>query len=56
MKHEISDVQVRFRKGRETRHQIANILSLKKQKNSRKTLTYALLTMSKTLTVWITTN
>ena len=32
------------------------ILSLKKQKNSRKTLTYALLTMSKPLTVWITTN
>ena len=30
--------------------------SLKKQESSRKTLTYALLTMPKPLTVWIKTN
>ena len=30
--------------------------SLKKQENSRKTSTFALLTMPKPLTVWITTN
>ena len=30
--------------------------SLKKQKSSRKTSTFALLTMPKPLTVWITTN
>ena len=30
--------------------------SSKKQKSSRKTSIYALLTMPKTLTVWITTN
>ena len=33
-----------------------SIGSLKKQKSSRKTSTFALLTMPKPLTVWITTN
>ena len=45
-----------FRKGRETRGQIANIGSSKKQESSRKTSTFALLTMPNPLTVWITTN
>ena len=55
--HGISDVQPGFRKGRGTRDQIANIRGyLKKQESSRKTSTFALLTTSKTLTVWITTN
>jgi len=37
MNHEIPDVQLGFRKGRETRDQIANIIgSLKKQESSRK--------------------
>ena len=54
---EISDVQAGFRKGRGTRDQIANITgSSKKQENSRKTSTSALLTMPKPLTVRITTN
>ena len=54
---ELADVQVGFQKGRETRNQIANILgSLKKQESSRKTSTSVLLTMPKTLTVWMTTN
>ena len=45
-----------FRKHRETRDQIANIhWIIEKQENSRKTSTYASLTMIKPLTVWITT-
>ena len=55
--HELPDVQTGFRKGRETRDQIANIhWIMKKQESSRKTSTSALLTTSKPLTVWITTN
>ena len=53
--HELPDVQARFRKGRGTRDQIANICwIIKKQKSSRETS--ALLTMPKPLTVWTTTN
>ena len=52
---ELPDVQARFRKGRGTRDQIANIPgSWKKQESSRKTSISALLTMPKPLTVWIT--
>ena len=56
MNHELPNVQAGFRKGRRTRDQVANISagSLKKQENSRKTSTYALLTIPKPLTVWIT--
>ena len=44
-------------KGRWTRDQIANICwIIKKQKSSRKTSTFALLSMPNPLTVWITTN
>ena len=50
--HELPDVQARFRKGRGTRDQIANILwSIKKQERSRITSTTALLIMPKPLTV-----
>ena len=57
MNCELSDVQAGFRKGRGTRGQITNFhRSSKKQENSRKTSTSALLTMPKPLTVWITTN
>ena len=57
MNRELSYVQVGFRKGRGTRDQIANIAgSSRKQEGSRKTSTFALLTMSKPLTVWITIN
>ena len=52
---ELSDVQVGFRKGRETRDQIANI-HIEKARGSRKISTSALLTTPKPLTVWITTN
>ena len=48
VKHELSDVQAGFRKGRGARDQIANIVgSLKKQETSRKASTSALLTMPK---------
>ena len=50
--HEIPNVQAGFRKGRGTRDQIAG--SSIKQESSRKTSISALLTMPKTLTVWIT--
>ena len=54
---ELPDVQTGFRKGRGTRDQIANIRwIIEKQESSRKTSTFALLTMSKPLTVWITIN
>ena len=52
---ELPGVQAGFRKGRGTRDQIANIRwIIEKQENFRKTST--LLTMPKTLSVWITTN
>ena len=55
--HELADVQAVFRKGRETRDQIANISwIIKKGESSRKTSTSALLTMPKPWTGWITTN
>ena len=56
MNQELPDVQVGFRKGRETRDQIANICWIqKKLENSRKTSTSTSLTILKPLTVWITT-
>ena len=55
--YELPDVQAGFRKGRGTRDQIANNRwIIKKQGNSRKTSTSALLTMLKPLTLWIKTN
>ena len=57
MNHELPDVQAGFRKGRGTRDQIVNTAgSWKKQESSRKTSMSALLTMPKSLTVWITIN
>ena len=55
--HELPDVQAGFRKGRGTRDHIANIQwIIKKGRHSRKTFTFALLTMPKPLTMQITTN
>ena len=59
MNCELPNVQAGFRKGGGTRDQIASIPgSLKKQESSRKKKksTFALLTMPKLLTVWITIN
>ena len=54
---ELPDVQAGFRKGRETRDQIANICWIKeKAKEFQKTSLSALLTIPKPLTVWITIN
>ena len=52
MNHEFPDVQAGFRKGTGTRDQIANICwIIKKQENTRKTSTSALLITPKPLTV-----
>ena len=54
---ELPDVQTGFRKGRGTRYLIANICwIIKKARSSRKTSISALLTISKPLNVWTTTN
>ena len=54
---ELPDVQAGIRRGRGTRDQIANIRwIMEKQESSRKTSISALLTMPKSLTVWITIN
>ena len=54
---EIPDIQAGFRKGRETRDPLADIIgSSKKQESSRRTPTSALLTMPKPLIVWIAAN
>ena len=54
---ELSDVQAGFRKDRGIRDQIANLRwIIEKARVPEKTSTSALLTMSKPLTVWITTN
>ena len=57
MNCELPDVQAGFRKGRGTRDQIANIRwIIEKAREFKKTSTFALLTMSKPLTVWMKTN
>ena len=57
MNRELPDIQVGFRKGRETRDQIANIHWIhKKARKFQKSIYFSLLTMPKPLTVWITTN
>ena len=55
--HELPDVQAGFRKGRGTKDQIANICwIIEKAREFQKNISFALLTMPKPLTVWITTN
>ena len=57
MNGELPDVQTGFRKGRETRDQIANIHCIvEKAREFQKKSTSALLITPKPLTVWITTN
>ena len=47
MKRELPDVQAGFRKGRGTRHQIANIAgSLKKQESSRKNIYFCFISLA----------
>ena len=56
--HELLAVQAGFRKGRETRDQIANICWIieKAREFQKKPSTSVSLTMPKPLTVWITIN
>ena len=58
MNCELPDVQAGFRKGRGNRDRFTNIpwIIKKKRESSRKTSTFALFTMPKPLTVWITAN
>ena len=57
MNHELPDVQAGFKKAEEPEIKLpTSIGSSKKQHSSRKTSLFALLTMSKPLTVWITIN
>ena len=58
LNRELQDVQAGFRKGRGTRDQIANILWIieKARELQKKKYIFALLTMPKPLTVWITIN
>ena len=54
---ELPDVQAGVRKGRGTRDQIAKICwIMEKAREFQKTSIYALLTMPKPLTMWITIN
>ena len=55
MNRELADVQVGFRKGRESRDQIANIHWIIEKAREFQNIS-ALLTAPKRLTVWITTN
>ena len=55
--HEVPDVQAGFRKGRGTRDQITNIhWIIEKAREFQKSSISALLTMPKSLIVWITIN
>ena len=56
--HELPDVQAGFGKGRGTRDQIANIhwIIEKVREFQKKTSIFALLTIPKLLTVWVTIN
>ena len=55
--HELPDVQAGFRKGRETRDQIANIFCIKgKEREFQENIYFCFIDYAKALTVWITTN
>ena len=57
LNRELPDGQLGFRKGRGTRDQIANICwIIEKAREFQKNIYFALLTMPKPLTVWITIN
>ena len=57
MNCELPDVQAGFRKGRGTRHQIANIhWIIKKAREFPKSIYFCFIDYAKPLTVWITTN
>ena len=55
MNRVLPNVQARFRKGRRTRDQVANIHWVKKAREFQKTYISALMTMPKPLILWIMT-
>ena len=57
MNRELPDVQAGFRKGRGTRHQIANIhWIMEKAREFQKNIYFCFIDTPKPLAVWITTN
>ena len=57
MKHELPDILAGFRKGKETRDQIANIhWIIEKAREFQKNIYFCFIDYTKALTVWITTN
>ena len=55
--HELPDIQVGFRKGRETRDQIANICwIIEKTREFQEYIYFCFIDYAKLLTVWITLN
>ena len=57
MNHELPDVQAGFRKGKETRDQIANIRGImEKAREFQKNVYFYFIDYAKPLTVWITIN
>ena len=57
MNRELPDVQAGFRKGRETRNQIANIRwIIEKAREFQKNIYFCFIDYAKAFTVWITTN
>ena len=57
MNRELPDVQAGFRKGRETRDQIANICwIMEKAREFQKNIYFCFIDYAKALTVWITIN
>ena len=56
MNQELPDIQARFRKGRGTRDQIANIhWIIEKAREFQKNIYFCFINFAKPLTVWITT-
>ena len=57
MNHEVSDVQAGFRKGRGTRHQIANMhWTIERAREFQKNIYFCFIDYAKALTVWISIN
>ena len=56
MNHELSDVQVGFRKSRGNRDQIARICWIKKAREFQQKIYFCNVDYTRTLTLWITTN
>ena len=61
MNHELPNVQAGFRKGREIRDQLSNIINpfhwiIEEAREFQKNIYFCYMTMPKPLTVWITIN